>query len=222
MRQNTESRGAAEGSEATAMVFGEYFPNPGGKPLTPEDTRDNDAGPGFRAEVRREQRFWFSSFFAPPTSATATRPTNPDRGDPSASHVTLIISLIGPLTMALPEPGARFCAAHFFLLAGWGSVPFTANGSGWLTVYIIAPIVGGLLGGGISGLFSRCLPLMIQSQVFLRHLLPRLLQRRERQLSKCRVAPSAASRELRHRHQLGHDHDFCRVDHRHFPRPNFA
>ena len=26
-------------------------------------------------------------------------------------------------------------------------MPFTANGFGWLTVYIVAPIVGGLLGG---------------------------------------------------------------------------
>ncbi len=77
----------AQGSEATAMVFGEYFPNPGGKALT-EAARD--LAPRI-----------FSSF------------------------------------------------------ASWRSVPFTTNGTGWLTVYIIAPIVGGLLGGGIYRVFFR-------------------------------------------------------------------
>ena len=31
----------------------------------------------------------------------------------------------------------------FSTLAGWGGVVFTANGMGWYSVYILAPIMGG-------------------------------------------------------------------------------
>ncbi len=39
------------GSEASAMVFGEFFPNPGGHPLTEEARRRMSAGAAFGAEV---------------------------------------------------------------------------------------------------------------------------------------------------------------------------
>jgi len=37
----------------------------------------------------------------------------------------------------------------FSSLAGWGAIPFQVNGIGWLMVYILAPLLGGLLGGAI-------------------------------------------------------------------------
>ena len=43
-------RGQA-GSEASAMVFGEFYPNPGGHPLTPEARLRMSAGAAFGAEV---------------------------------------------------------------------------------------------------------------------------------------------------------------------------
>jgi glycerol uptake facilitator protein len=51
--------------------------------------------------------------------------------------------------MACFNPARDLAPRLFSSLAGWGGVPFQANGLGWLTVYIIAPILGGLLGGGI-------------------------------------------------------------------------
>ncbi len=70
--------------------------------------------------------------------------------------VTLLISLLAPLTMACFNPARDFAPLVFSSLAGWGAVPFQANGNGWFTVYICAPVIGGLLGGAIyRGCFQR-------------------------------------------------------------------
>ncbi len=60
---------------------------------------------------------------------------------------TLLISLVGPLTMACFNPARDFGPRLFSSLAGWGTLPFRVNGFGWCTVYILAPLLGGLLGG---------------------------------------------------------------------------
>ena len=67
--------------------------------------------------------------------------------------VTLLISLMGPLTMACFNPARDFGPPVFSALAGWGNVPFQVNGAGWWAVYLVAPLLGGLLGGGI---YSVC------------------------------------------------------------------
>jgi glycerol uptake facilitator protein len=69
--------------------------------------------------------------------------------------VTLLISLLGPLTMACFNPARDFAPRIFSSMAGWGAVPFMVNGPGWLTVYILAPLLGGLLGGGIYRVFFK-------------------------------------------------------------------
>ncbi len=63
--------------------------------------------------------------------------------------VTLLISLLGPLTMACFNPARDFAPRVFSSPAGRGRVPFAVNGCGWFTVYILAPLLGGLLGGGL-------------------------------------------------------------------------
>ncbi len=69
--------------------------------------------------------------------------------------VTLLISLLGPLTMACFNPARDFGPRLFSSLVGWGKVPFAANGWGWLTVYTVAPILGGLIGGAIYRFLFR-------------------------------------------------------------------
>ena len=69
--------------------------------------------------------------------------------------ITLLIALFGPLTMACLNPARDLAPRIFSSLAGWREIPFSANGFGWLTVYIIVPIVGGLLGGAIYRIFFR-------------------------------------------------------------------
>jgi glycerol uptake facilitator protein len=143
----------AEGSEASAMVFGEYFPNPGGKPLTDEARRMMTPGAAFGVEVVATA-ILVLVIFGSTDERNATRPQLLTAATIGLT-VTLLISLFGPLTMACLNPARDLAPRIFSALAGWGSVPFQVNGTGWLTVYIIAPIVGGLLGGAIYRVFFR-------------------------------------------------------------------
>lgn len=135
------------GSEATAMVFGDYFPNPGGKPLTEEARAIMSPGRAFSAEVIGTAILVLVIFCAT-DERNAARPQILTAATIGLT-VTLVISLIGPLTMAGLNPARDLAPRIFSSLAGWRGIPFTANGNGWLIVYIIAPIVGGLLGGAI-------------------------------------------------------------------------
>ena len=143
----------AEGSEATAMVFGEYFPNPGGKALIDETRATMTPGRAFGAEVVGTAILLLVIFCAT-DERNATRPQILTAATIGLT-ITLLVSLLGPLTMACLNPARDFGPRVFSSLAGWRSVPFTVNGLGWLTVYILAPIVGGLLGGGIYRVFFR-------------------------------------------------------------------
>jgi glycerol uptake facilitator protein len=145
-------RGSA-GSEASAMVFGEFYPNPGGKPLTADTQARMSATAAFGAEVIGTAVLLLVIFCATDERNKA-RPQILTAAAIGLT-VTLLISLLGPLTMACFNPARDFAPRVFSALAGWGSVPFAANGNGWWTVYIVAPVLGGLLGGGIYRAFFK-------------------------------------------------------------------
>jgi glycerol uptake facilitator protein len=135
------------GSEASAMVFGEYYPNPLGKPFK---------------EANLDRMSEWRAFFAEAVGSAilllvifCTTDLN-NRNRPQiltaatiGLTITLLISLLGPLTMACFNPARDLGPRLFSCLAGWGWLPFTINGSGWLLVYVVAPILGGLTGGWI-------------------------------------------------------------------------
>jgi glycerol uptake facilitator protein len=142
-----------EGSEASAMIFGEYYPSPGGRPFTTELRKRMTTGRAFGAEVVGTA-ILLLVIFCVTDDKNSTRPqilTPVTIG----LTVTLLISLLGPLTMACFNPARDFAPRVFSSLAGWGRIPFETNGTGWLTVYIIAPMLGGLLGGAIYTLFFK-------------------------------------------------------------------
>ncbi len=129
------------------MVFGEYFPNPHGEPLR-----------SCRSGLMSQKR----AFLAEAIGTAVLLVVICGVTDKNNEHrpqfltavtvgltVTMLISLLGPLTMACFNPARDFGPRLFSSLAGWRFVPFTANGMGWLTVYIMAPVLGGLAGGGI-------------------------------------------------------------------------
>lgn len=141
------------GSEASAMIFGEYFPNPEGKPLTDEARATVPPGAAFGAEVIGTA-ILLLVIFCVTDERNATRPQILTAATIGLT-VTLLISVLGPLTTACLNPARDLAPRLFSALLGWRAVPFTTNGMGWLTVYIIAPIVGGLLGGAIYRVFFR-------------------------------------------------------------------
>ncbi|MEY2880196.1 MAG: Glycerol uptake facilitator protein, partial [Verrucomicrobiota bacterium] len=145
-------RGAA-GSEATAMIFGEFFPNPGGKPLTDAARALVSPLAAFGIEVVGTAVLALVIFGVTDERNTA----RPRELTPVVIGltVTLLISLIGPLTMACFNPARDLGPRGWSALAGWGSVPFTANGSGWLVVYVLAPLLGAQLGGALYRGFFR-------------------------------------------------------------------
>ncbi|MEK7686356.1 MAG: MIP/aquaporin family protein [Verrucomicrobiota bacterium] len=151
-KANNIVRGQA-GSEASAMVFGEYFPNPGGHPLTPEARLRMSPAAAFGAEVIGTAVLLLVIFCATDERNKA-RPQILTAATIGLT-VTLLISLLGPLTMACFNPARDLAPRLFSSLAGWGGVPFQVNELGWLTVYIIAPVLGGVLGGGIYRAFFK-------------------------------------------------------------------
>jgi glycerol uptake facilitator protein len=145
-------RGQA-GSEASAMVFGEFYPNPGGRPLTPEARLRIRPATAFGAEA-------IATAVLVLVICCCTDARNKARPQLLTAAaigltVTLLISLVGPLTMACFNPARDLGPRVFSVLAGWGGMPFRVNGSGWWTVYIVAPLLGGLLGGGIYTAFFK-------------------------------------------------------------------
>ena len=145
-KANAITRGAS-GSEASAMVYGEYFPNPGGKALD---------------QVSRESLGLARAFLVEATGTAVlllvicglTDPRNKARVEHLTPlgiglTVTLLISLLAPLTQAGFNPARDFGPRLFSALAGWKDIPFTTNGHGWWLVYIVAPVIGGLAGAAL-------------------------------------------------------------------------
>jgi glycerol uptake facilitator protein len=134
-----------QGSEASAKIFGEYFPNPGNTGHTEEDRAIMPHASAFAAEIIGTAILLLVIFCVtdPKNSGMPPMFVAPTIG----LTVTLLICLLGPLTMACFNPARDLAPRLFSSLVGWKNIPFTTNGHGWLTVYIVAPIVGAVMGG---------------------------------------------------------------------------
>lgn len=61
--------------------------------------------------------------------------------------VTSIICLLSPLTQAGLNPARDFGPRVVAFIFGWGSAAFPDNSGGFFFVYLLAPIIGGVLAG---------------------------------------------------------------------------
>jgi glycerol uptake facilitator protein len=155
------------GSEITAMCYGEYFPSPG--PLS------NSPGPYSLDSHER-----LNSFVSEPTAflaellgtlilAMVVFAVTDDRNSaaPPAGlapvfiglTVAALISVIAPLTQACFNPARDFGPRLFAFFAGWGPIALPGpRRAGFLTVYIVAPILGAIIGGGLYCRVLRSVP----------------------------------------------------------------
>jgi glycerol uptake facilitator protein len=156
LRVFEESHGIVRGhpgSEASAMIFGEYFPNPGGRPFTSKILAMVGPGTAFYVEA-------LGTAVLVLVILCTTDERNGSRPGPLTAAtigltITMLISLLAPLTMGGFNPARDFAPRIFSALAGWGSVAFTTNGNGWFTVYILGPIIGGQVGAILYRVFFR-------------------------------------------------------------------
>ena len=128
------------------MIFGEYFPNPGGLPLTEAARATVSGGTAFFVEALGTA-ILVLVICGCIDDANDSRPRLLTAATIGLT-VTSLISLFGPLTMAAFNPARDLGPRLFSSMAGWGELPFQVNGHGWFTVYVLAPIAGGLIGGG--------------------------------------------------------------------------
>ncbi|MBX3420351.1 MAG: aquaporin [Pirellulaceae bacterium] len=145
------------GSEITACCYGEFFPAPGGLAAGTTPYRADE-----HAELRKtvtHSGAFFAELLGTSILAVMVLAMTDlrNQGGPGAKTapifigltVSLLISVIAPVTQACFNPARDFAPRLFSSLAGWGQIalPLGSDWS-WLTVYIVAPTLGAVLGGG--------------------------------------------------------------------------
>ncbi|MDO5565979.1 MAG: MIP/aquaporin family protein, partial [Planctomycetia bacterium] len=146
-KQNKIVRGQA-GSERSAMIYGEYFPNP--------DVRD---ARGWTDDVVSMPQAMLmeaicTAFLLLMIMALTDQKNKGNAGNYLAPlfiglTVATCISLAAPLTQACFNPARDFGPRLVAWLAGWGNIAIPGPRGGFFTVYILAPIIGGIAGAGL-------------------------------------------------------------------------
>ena len=134
------SHGIIRGSQESikiAMIFGEYYPNPGATAVV-----------SLPLAIAAEG---FGTFLLVLMIFALTEGCNIGRPDDALAPlfigltVTMIICLIAPLTQAGLNPARDFGPRMVAWIMGWGSAAFPDQIGGFFFVYMAAPIMGGLL-----------------------------------------------------------------------------
>jgi glycerol uptake facilitator protein len=129
-------RGATE-SVRTAMMFGEYYPNPGGTAVVSLPLAMGAEALGTFLLVLM--------IFALTEGCNVGRPDDALAPVFIGLSVTSIICLVAPLTQAGLNPARDLGPRLVAWLAGWGDAAFPDRVGGFFHVYVLAPMIGGVL-----------------------------------------------------------------------------
>jgi MIP family channel proteins len=142
------------GSELSAMVYGEYFPNPA---VALQQSWSSQTVSLFQAMLAEALGTAFLAFFvfAVTESANTGAPGRHLAPVFIGLTVAILISVIAPLTQAGFNPARDFGPRLFACMAGWGSVAVPGPRGGFFTVYILSPVVGALAGAGCFQCVTR-------------------------------------------------------------------
>jgi len=149
------------GSELSAMVFGEYFPNPAIIGTSPQAYAQVSLVTAMLAEGIGTA---FLAYFV----FALTEPRNPQAPWfmvplSIGLAIFIIISIMAPLTQAGLNPARDFGPRLVAYLFGWGSVAIPGPRGGFFAVYILSPIMGALCGAGVYQARLRRFPGWIES-----------------------------------------------------------
>jgi glycerol uptake facilitator protein len=176
-RERGVVRGQA-GSEITAMCLCEYFPNPGGvstdaslkdgeavKRRLAELNATVDVPAAFLAEVLGTLILALV-VFALTDERNAAAPAGRLGPVFIGLTVAVLISVIAPLTQACFNPARDFGPRLVTWGAGWRDIAYPGPRPGVLLVYLLAPTLGAVLGGGLYlGVVRPALPAPVPSGV---------------------------------------------------------
>jgi glycerol uptake facilitator protein len=130
-------RGSPE-SVRTAMLFGEYFPNPG----IPKHWFEVSTSTAMLVEGLGTF-ILVTMIFLLTEGCNVGRPSEGSSPIFIGATVAAIIAITAPLTQAGINPARDFGPRIVAYLAGWGSTAIPGPKGGFFWVYIAAPLVGG-------------------------------------------------------------------------------
>ncbi len=128
-------RGSVE-SVKTAMIFGEYYPNPGSNAVVSLSLAILAEGVGTFLLVLM--------VFALTEGCNVGRPDNALAPVFIGLTVTSIICIMAPLTQAGLNPARDLGPRLVAWCMGWGDAAFPDKVGGFIYVYVMAPLVGGV------------------------------------------------------------------------------
>lgn len=131
------------GSELSAMVYGQYFPNPAAAKKLGWSADVVSPAAAFLAEFTGTGLLAFFVF-----ALTDKRHSVPKAGQAILIGLTVaaLISVIAPVTQAGFNPVRDFGPRLVAYMAGWGQIAIPGPRGGFFTIYMLAPVAGAILG----------------------------------------------------------------------------
>ena len=148
--QNHNITRGTDASVSSAMIFGEYFPNPGFNAFQNDTTDAVSPAKAMAIEAWATGIlvFMIFSFSDPNNSTVGSKKSKVAIPVLIGLTVSVLISLYAPLTQAGMNPARDFGPRLFAATAGWGRIAIPGPRNGFW-VYIVGPLIGGPIGGAI-------------------------------------------------------------------------